>query len=163
MQRQLSGQLISTGARRFTERVISSYLALALSAFLAATLVPFGSEVALGAVILAGADPWITFLVASAANTASSIINWLLGRAIERYKERSWFPIGDTQLIGAQQRFARYGRWSLLFAWVPVVGDPLTFAAGVLRIPFVTFVTLVAIGKGARYAVLIFFLQNAAN
>ena len=141
--------------------MLSLYLTLALSAFLAATIVPLGSEVAVGAAILAGADPWLTLMIASIANTAGSVVNWMLGRAIERFKNRRWFPVSARQLEIAQQRFARYGHWSLLFAWLPVVGDPLTFVAGILRIRFTSFVLLVAIGKSLRYAVLIFLLNHS--
>lgn len=137
------------------------YLTLAVSAFLAATLIPLGSELAVGAAILSGADPWLTLLVASSANTAGSTLNWILGRAIERFRHRSWFPVTAEQIENAQRRFARYGQWSLLFAWVPVIGDPLTFAAGVLRVPFLPFVLLTGLGKTARYLVLIFLLDPA--
>ena len=140
--------------------MLSLYLTLTLSAFLAATLVPLGSELAVGAAILAGADPWLTLLVASSANTAGSVVNWLLGRAIERFKDKTWFPINAQQLDTAQRRFTRYGVWSLLFAWLPIVGDPLTFAAGVLKIRFLPFVFLVAIGKSSRYATLIFLINH---
>ena len=142
--------------------MFSLYLALALSAFLAATVVPLGSEVAVGAAILAGADPWLTLLIASSANTAGSVVNWLLGRAIEKFKDRRWFPVSAARLATAQRRFTRYGRWSLLFAWLPVIGDPLTFVAGILKVRFASFVLLVAIGKSARYAVLILLLNHSA-
>ena len=148
------------GAQETMASMLSIYFTLALSAFLAATLIPLGSEVAVGAAILAGADPWVTLMIASTANTAGSVVNWMLGRAIERFRNRRWFPVSARQLEMAQQRFTRYGRWSLLFAWLPVVGDPLTFVAGILRIRFTSFVLLVAIGKSLRYAVLIFLLNH---
>jgi len=142
--------------------MFSNYLALALSAFLAATIIPLGSEVAVGAAIMTGADPWMTLLIASSANTAGSVVNWLLGRAIERFKDRMWFPVSVQQLDAAQRRFKRYGLWSLLFAWLPIIGDPLTFVAGILRIQLLVFVVLVGIGKTARYAVVIFLVNQAA-
>jgi membrane protein YqaA with SNARE-associated domain len=138
--------------------MLSLQLTLALSAFLAATLVPLSSEVALGAVIAAGADPWLTLLVASSANTAGSVVNWLLGRGIVHFQQRAWFPVNPQQLAVAQQRFTRYGQWSLLLAWVPLIGDPLTVVAGVLRVNFLIFVLLVAIGKTARYALVLFII-----
>ena len=141
--------------------MFSLYLALALSAFLAATIIPLGSEIAVGAAIMAGTDPWLTLLVASSANTAGSAVNWLLGRTIENFKDRSWFPVSAEQLETARQRFMRYGRWSLLFAWLPLVGDPLTFVAGILKVQFISFLVLVAIGKSARYAILIFVMNSA--
>lgn len=138
----------------------SYYLAVALSAFVAATLFPLGSEFAVGAAIMAGADPWLTLLVASSANTLGSVVNWLLGRTIERFKERAWFPLRAQQLEAAQQRFARYGVWSLLLAWVPIIGDALTFVAGILRVRFIVFVLLVGLGKTARYGAIIFMTNH---
>ena len=139
------------------------YLTLAVSAFLAATIIPLGSELAVGAAILSGADPWITLAVASSANTAGASVNWALGRAIERFRNRPWFPVTAQQIDTAQRRFARYGQWSLLLAWVPVIGDPLTFVAGIMRVPFALFVLLTGLGKTARYVVLIFLLQPGVS
>jgi len=139
----------------------SYYIAIALSAFVAATIIPLGSEVAVGATIMAGGNPWITLLVASSANTAGSVVNWLLGRAIERFKDRAWFPLRAAQLEAAQRRFMRYGLYSLLFAWLPIVGDPLTFVAGILRIRLIVFVLLVGLGKTARYAIVILLANDS--
>ena len=143
--------------------MIGLYLTLAISAFLAATIIPLGSELAVGAAILSGADPLITLAVASSANTAGSTLNWALGRAIERFKDRPWFPVTAQQIDSAQRRFARYGQWSLLLAWVPIIGDPLTFVAGIMRVPFALFVLLTGLGKTARYAVFIFLLETGVT
>jgi membrane protein YqaA with SNARE-associated domain len=133
---------------------LSIYTGLFLSALLAATLVPAASEVMLAGLLAAekGA-PWLLFSVATAGNTLGSVINWLLGRAIERFRDRRWFPVSAAQYESASRAFQRYGTWSLLFAWLPIVGDPLTVVAGALRVPFLRFLVLVAIGKAARYAV----------
>jgi len=57
-----------------------------------------------------------------------SVVNWALGRWCLHWQGRRWFPVGEAALARAHDRFARWGAWSLLFAWLPVVGDPLTFA-----------------------------------
>ena len=124
------------------------------SAFLAATVVPFASEITLAAAIAAGgAVPWLV-VVATVGNTLGAAVNWALGRFIERFRDRPWFPADARRLERAQAWFRRYGVWTLLLAWVPVVGEPLTVIAGAMRIGIVPFLILVATGKGLRYAVL---------
>lgn len=77
--------------------------------------------------------------MASLGNVGGSAVNWLLGRGIERFRDRRWFPAGPSALERAQRWYRRYGKWSLLASWVPVIGDPLTVIAGVLREPFPAF------------------------
>ncbi|MCB9942302.1 MAG: DedA family protein [Geminicoccaceae bacterium] len=130
--------------------------ALFLQAFLAATILPFSSEVVLGTMAAVGDVDRITLLiVASCGNVTGSVINWLLGRFIERFRHHRLFPVSPQALERAQATFRRHGLWSLLFAWVPVIGDPLTVAAGMLRTPFLPFLILVTIGKVARYVVVL--------
>jgi membrane protein YqaA with SNARE-associated domain len=134
---------------------LAVYAGLFSVAFAAATILPLQSETALGALLLTGNYPvMILVAVASLGNTLGSSLNWLLGRSLERFRERRWFPVSETALVRAQQWYQRYGRWSLLLSWAPLIGDPLTVAAGVLREPFAGFVLLVAIAKTVRYAVL---------
>lgn len=131
------------------------YAGLFTVALLAATVVPMQSEAALVALLLAGDQPaTLLVVVASIGNTLGAIINWALGRTVERFRDRRWFPMSDASLSRAQAWYRHYGRWSLLLSWVPLIGDPLTVAAGVLREPFQTFVLLVAAAKTARYIVL---------
>ena len=133
---------------------LAVYAGLFLGAFTAATLLPFSSEAALVGLLLAGYPVWLVLAVASAGNIAGAAANWLLGGFIEHYRGRRWFPVSDRALERAQGWYSHYGRWSLLLSWAPVVGDPLTVMAGVLREPFATFLLLVAIAKIGRYAVL---------
>jgi len=131
----------------------SGYLGLFATALLAATLIPVSSEVVLAALTAAqGFDIWLLVAVATTGNTLGSVINWLLGRYCLHWRDRRWFPVKPATLARATERFNRYGLWSLLFAWLPIVGDPLTFVAGILRVRFPVFVVLVATGKAARYA-----------
>jgi membrane protein YqaA with SNARE-associated domain len=80
-----------------------------------------------------------------------SIVNWLLGRGIDRFRDRKWFPASQAQLDRAASWYQRYGKWTLLLSWAPIIGDPLTVIAGVLREPLLSFVILVAIAKTGRY------------
>lgn len=130
---------------------LTVYLGLFAIAFGAATLLPLQSEAALAGLLLTGYSPALLLAVASAGNIAGSCVNWLLGRWIESCRGKAWFPVGDAALERASRWYRRYGKWSLLLSWVPVIGDPLTLAAGVLREPFAVFLVLVAIAKIARY------------
>ncbi len=134
---------------------LATYLGLFLAAFLAATIVPAQSEAVLVGLILAGDQPvLLLFLVATTGNVLGSVVNWLLGRFIEHFRHRPWFPVSQDKLARAEAWYRRFGIWSLLLSWVPIIGDPLTVVAGVLRTPFPTFLLLVTIAKAGRYAVL---------
>ena len=129
------------------------FLAVFSSAFFAATLIPGISEFVLArASIQGGTDHVVLLVVASAGNTLGSVVNWSLGRYLSHCRDHRWFPVTGAGLDRASLWFNRFGIWSLLFAWLPFVGDPLTFAAGILRVPLVIFIPVVAAGKTMRYA-----------
>jgi membrane protein YqaA with SNARE-associated domain len=136
--------------------VLEAYAGLALSAFLAATILPVSSEAVLASLTL-GSDQniWVLWLIASTANTLGSMVNWWLGRSCLRYSRRRWFPFSSAAMEAAGQRFRRWGQWSLLLAWVPIVGDPLTFTAGVMATDWRLTIILLATGKAARYGIVI--------
>lgn len=138
-----------------------SLVGLFLVSFLAATLVPFYSEVLLGGMLVAGHDPLPLWVVATCGNTLGSVVNWALARALLRYRDRRWFPFTAARLERAQAWFQRYGVWTLLLAWAPAGGDALTFVAGLMRVRLAPFVLLVGLGKGARYAVVLLLVEAA--
>jgi membrane protein YqaA with SNARE-associated domain len=132
-----------------------AYLSLAASAFVAATVFPLQSEAVLVGLMLAGEQPvWALVLVASVANTAGSVVNWWLGGVIHRYRDRRWFPASPEALARAEGWYRRWGHWSLMLSWAPIIGDPLTVIAGVLREPLWRFLILVALAKTGRYVTL---------
>lgn len=132
-----------------------SYVGLFFSALFAATILPLQSEAVLVTMLAKGnMSPVMLVSVASMGNIIGAIINWGLGRGIEHYKDRTWFPASNTSLMRAQAWYARYGKWSLLFSWLPIIGDPLTVVAGIMREPLPSFIILVAIGKIGRYVAL---------
>lgn len=134
---------------------LAVYAGLFGIAFLASTVFPAQSEAALGALLLAGEHPAATLIVvASVGNVLGAVVNWALGRGLERFKDRRWFPAKGAALARAQRWYQRYGKWSLLLSWAPFVGDPLTVIAGVMREPFLVFLALVAIAKVGRYLAL---------
>jgi len=134
---------------------IAALAGLFTAAFVAATIIPAQSEAVLAALLLARNHPVVLLLVvATVGNVLGSAVNWALGRGIEKFRHRRWFPADAAALERAQSWYQRYGRWSLLLSWAPFVGDPLTIMAGVLREPFWSFLVLVTIAKLARYLVL---------
>ena len=134
---------------------MAEYLLLFWTALGAATVLPFSSEVVLLAMLGAGLDPAALWLAATLGNTLGAVINWFIGSKIAAHADSRWVPVSVEQLERAGHWFNKYGVWSLLFSWLPVVGDALTFVGGIMRVRLVTFLVLVSAGKGARYALLI--------
>ena len=137
---------------------LAVYLGLFMASFLAATLVPAQSEAVLFGLLMTGSYPvWLLLLVASTGNVLGSCVNWLLGMGLSRFEGRRWFPVKRESLNKAEAWYRRYGRWSLLLSWVPIIGDPLTVVAGALREPFPAFLVLVSIAKVGRYLAVLGF------
>ena len=138
----------------------TAYLSLFATAFLAATLLPAYSEVLFAGMLTTGYDPLALWAWATAGNTLGSALNWVMGRYLLHFRDRPWFPFKLGTLGPAQRWFQRYGVWSLLFAWAPVGGDALTFVAGFMKVRFDLFLLLTAIGKGARYAIVLGLVEG---
>ena len=136
------------------------YLSLFFISFLAATILPFSSELTLaGLISTSNYDNLLLLVVASFGNVLGSVFNWGLGFYARNLTTKKWFPFKETQIERSSKWFSKFGKWSLLFAWLPIVGDPLTFVAGLLRVRFLDFIILVAIGKVSRYLI-IFYLMG---
>ena len=136
------------------------YLSLFAISFLAATILPFSSELTLaGLISTSNYDNLLLLVFASFGNVLGSVFNWGLGFYARNLTIKKWFPFKETQIERSSKWFSKFGKWSLLFAWVPIVGDPLTFVAGLLRVRFLDFIILVAIGKVSRYLI-IFYLMG---
>lgn len=133
----------------------AGYLGLFLAAFGAATLLPLQSEAVLVGLLVSDRYwLWGLLAVATLGNVLGSLVNWWLGRGLERFQGRRWFPVSPKHMERARAHYQRYGHWSLLLSWLPVIGDPLTLIAGVMREPFGRFLLIVTLAKGARYGVL---------
>lgn len=132
--------------------ILFSYFQLLLFSFLAATILPFSSEILLSTMYITGSFQTINLLViASLGNISGSIVNWYLGKKINLYQKKKWFPVSSDQLKKSEYYFQKYGLWSLLLSWVPIIGDPITLFAGILNVRFQIFVILVSISKISRY------------
>ena len=140
---------------------LATYAGLFAAALAAATVLPVQSEVVLIPLLLAQHHPaWLLVLAASLGNTLGSAVNWGLGRLLARFEHQPWFPVRRAAIARAEAWYRRHGRWTLLLSWLPVIGDPLTIVAGVLREPLPVFLLLVAIAKTARYLAVVAITQG---
>ena len=136
------------------------YLSLFVISFLAATILPFSSEFTLaGLIATSNYDNLLLLIVASFGNTLGSVVNWVLGFYSRNLITKKWFPFKETQIERSSKWFSKFGKWSLLFVWVPIIGDPLTLVAGLLKVRFIDFIILVAIGKVSRYLIVFYFMS----
>ena len=139
--------------------ILISYFQLFIISFLAATILPLSSELVLSTMLLIDSfDKYLLLVVASFGNILGSSVNWYLGKKILIFKDKKWFPVNERQIAKGEIYFKKYGIWSLLLAWVPIIGDPLTIVAGILRVKFFTFLLLISISKISRYIFLIFII-----
>lgn len=141
-----------------------AYLTLFFTAFISATLLPSSSEIVLTAMITKGDYVlWLLWVSATIGNVLGSCVNYWLGTQVMRFKDRKWFPVSQQGIEKAQIRFQKYGVYSLLFAWLPIIGDPLTVVGGIFKVRWWTFLWLVTLGKGARYLVVLAFAVGLDN
>ncbi|OIQ01075.1 MAG: hypothetical protein AUK35_00485 [Zetaproteobacteria bacterium CG2_30_46_52] len=135
--------------------------ALFLSALISSTLFPGGSE-ALLIFRLEESPTQLAVLVsiATLGNVLGSMITYGMGRLGYVLGSR-WFQMPQQRIAQAEQYFSKYGKLTLLFAWLPIIGDPICLVAGVLRYHFIGFVLLVSLGKLVRYSLLAWFTVSA--
>mgnify|MGYP006110689241 CR=1 FL=1 len=139
---------------------MTTYFLLLLLSFLAATIFPISSELMLVGLLSTGTySSFLLISIASLGNILGSSFNWVLGYYLLKHINKKWFPFKKNTIISASKKFKKFGVWSLLFAWVPVIGDPLTLIAGILKVNFIIFLILVAAGKISRY----FFVYALVN
>ena len=137
------------------------YISLFISSFLSSTLLPGHSELTLTAFILMKKFPVINLIFfASTGNILGSLINWCMGYYLTNLKDKKWFPFNKLQLTRASKWFLKYGKWSLFFCWVPIIGDPLTMVAGIFRFPIHIFLLIVSFAKTMRYAIIYLVTTN---
>jgi len=130
------------------------YIGLFTASFLAATILPLSSEVVLIFLLLNNHDPVFSIAVATSGNVLGSVTNYALGFWGSFLIMKRLLRLSQTQIARSEQRFKKYGVFSLLLAWVPIIGDPLTVAAGILKINIYLFLILVTAGKLFRYIII---------
>lgn len=138
------------------------YLGLFISAFLAATILPLSSEIVLSALLLSGLSPITLVIIATVGNVLGSLTNYALGYYLSLVVIKKWLRMSEGDFVRAEQRFVKYGMFSLCFAWVPIIGDPLTVIAGVLRVRLRWFILLVTAGKLLRYVVTSYLVMQVS-
>jgi len=136
------------------------HIGLFISAFLAATILPLSSEIVLSALLLSGLSPTTLVIIATIGNVLGSLTNYALGYWVSLVVVKKWLRMSEDDFVRAEQRFVKYGMFSLCFAWVPIIGDPLTVMAGVLRVRLKWFLILVTAGKFLRYVVISYMVLN---
>lgn len=126
------------------------YLALFFSSFISATLFPLGSEALFIYDILEGYNLYLLLAFATIGNTLGSCVNYYFGFKGEEYLERKKY-LTKEKIEKYKKFFDKYGLWTLLLSWMPIIGDPITFIAGVLKYDFKKFFLVVLIAKFLRY------------
>ena len=135
--------------------MLIGYLSLFTISFLAATILPFSSELMLASMLsMENYNRILLIIISSLGNILGSVFNWVLGFYFMKLQNKNWFPFNKKQISKSSLWFEKYGKWSLLFAWVPIIGDPLTFVAGTMKTNFFIFLILVGIGKISRYFII---------
>lgn len=130
------------------------YFILFSTAFISATLFPLGSEALLIYDITQGHNIYLLLFFATFGNSLGSIVNYFLGLKGEEYLINKKL-LNEKYIIKAKTYFDKYGAWSILFSWLPIIGDPITFVAGILKYDFKKFLILVVVAKFSRYLVLV--------
>ncbi len=139
------------------------YAGLFIASFLAATILPLSSELVLSALLVSGLSPTTLVLIATLGNVLGSLLNYMFGYWASLGIVKKWLKYSESEFLRAEQRFKKYGILALLFAWMPIIGDPITVVAGILRVHLIWFLILVTTGKLLRYIVISYFvLQSVA-
>jgi len=136
------------------------HIGLFIAAFLAATVLPLSSEIVLSALLLSGLSPTTLVSIATTGNVLGSLTNYALGYWGSLVVIKKWLRMPEDDFVRAERRFMKYGMVSLCFAWVPIIGDPLTVMAGILRIRLRWFLILVTAGKLLRYVIISYMVLN---
>ena len=130
------------------------FLSLFISSFLAATIIPFASEVYFAGVLYMGYDPLTTVLVATAGNWLGGLTNYFIGMLANIERIKKWTGVKQEKINKLETTIHQYGYWSALLSWVPVIGDPLMVVLGIFKSNWKMVFMLSLIGKFLRYLVL---------
>lgn len=127
------------------------YLYLFLTALISATLFPLGSEALLVYDITQEYNVYWLLFFATVGNSLGSVINYYLGLKGEEFLERKKY-LKKENIQKYKNIFDRFGGFALLLSWMPLIGDPITFVAGILKYDIKKFILLVVLAKFLRYA-----------
>ena len=133
------------------------YLILFITSLISATLFPLGSEALLIYDIKEGYNLYLLLLFATIGNSLGSVINYFLGLKGEEYLLKKSL-IKESYIIKCKNYFDKYGLYTILFSWLPIIGDPITFVAGILKYDLKKLLIFVIIAKFSRYLFLVIII-----
>jgi membrane protein YqaA with SNARE-associated domain len=136
------------------------YIGLFLASFLAATILPLSSEIVLSVLLLNHYDVATTITVASIGNILGSITNYYIGLGSHNLVLKRLENTSREKINHSIETLKKFGTPALLFAWVPIIGDPLTVAAGFIRVKLTQFILFVSVGKIIRYYIVATLIIN---
>jgi len=138
----------------------SGYLGLFIVSFLAATLLPLGSEIFVATMTVSNYNAWLIFAVATTGNTLGSITNYYIGKLGTNFILSRYIKADSEKRQKSEQIYQKWGSPILFFAWIPIIGDPLTVVAGVFQLNLYIFIFWVALGKAFRYFLVIMTVET---
>lgn len=127
------------------------YLGLFLASFLAATVVPFSSEVVFSALVYGGLDAWSCVFIATAGNWLGGLSCYFIGKLGKVEWMEKYLRIKQEKLQKWMDKIHRYGDWFAFFSFLPGIGDAIAVASGFFRCNFWIVATSMLIGKFVRY------------
>ncbi len=128
------------------------YWGMAIAAFLAGTFVPFSSEVVMGALLVTtGMNPVLTVVAGTIGNVAGSMMNYTIGTLAKPETVQRWFHIPDTKMEKAKRWVDRYGVWTGLVTFLPILGTAIAIALGIMRANVFLVLGTTTLGKLLRY------------
>jgi len=134
-------------------------IGLFVASFLAATIVPFSSEVVLTGVLLAGLNPLAAFFTATAGNWLGGITSYYIGHLGRWNIIEKWFGVKEESLIKQKTKIQKYGSLIAFFTWLPIIGDVFAIGLGFYRIDFIKSAIFMLIGRSIRFACWIFLFS----
>jgi membrane protein YqaA with SNARE-associated domain len=137
---------------------VYGYAGLFLASFLASTVLPLGSEALLLLLINEGFDPISVVVVASVGNYCGACTTYYIGLVGRRDLIEKYLSIPQQRLDDAEKWFTKYGAYSLLFTWIPIIGDAITAMGGIMKLDFKIFSVFVFLGKFLRYALVAYMV-----
>ena len=131
------------------------YLGLFLGSFLAATILPFTSEILVGGMLLVGASPFYVLITATMGNWLGSVSTFGIGWLGKLEWIEKWFKVSREKIEKQQEKITKYGSLLALFVWLPVIGDVFALALGFYKVNFIRCSIFMLIGKFLRYFIYI--------
>ena len=139
------------------------YVGLFIGSFLAATILPFGSEILLTGMLLAGAPPILVLITATAGNWLGSLTTYWIGWFGKWEWIEKWLNISHKKMASHQEKIAKYGSLLAFLVWVPIIGDILALALGFYKVNFTKSCIFMLIGKFLRFFIYIVFFNYVGN